>query len=98
MTMTDETEALEDVLSRLRSGASRADAELELLASGFSREDAFAIVSTAIEQVQTERTGQRQGDGNLKMFAGATLLVFGIGTMIYTFIAAPGTVLLPLVP
>ena len=69
---------------------------MELIAGGYSREEASAIVSRADIEVRTERSRQRRIQGNLKMLAGGFFLLIGIGSMVYSYIKSPGVILLPI--
>lgn len=92
----NDRETIDAVLTRLRAGVSRVDVLMELMASGSSREEASSIVSKANAELRNERQHKRKIGGNFKMLAGASLLLIGIGTMVYTYMNSSSTLLLPI--
>jgi len=95
VTKMNEDEAFDVVLSRLRLGASRVDAQMELMAGGFARDESFAIVARAAVVVEEERQRQSRLRGNLKMCFGGSLLLIALATSVRIFSASPGSVYLP---
>ena len=92
--MVSEQDAFNRAVARMRGGTSRVDARLELLASGFSPDEAARITSEAANLVHAERQQRRRRDARLEMLAGLAFMLLSLGSCVYTFVATSGRWLL----